>query len=88
MCLSDKDAATEVDKTLHVIAERWKSLASRVKTLQAVLEEGVASWKRYNTSLDWMENWISGGKDVLTKSTEEKEVCFYRSLLPEVLNLA
>lgn len=52
--------------------DRWRSVSMELRCVQSMLEEVLAYWKRWNSSIDEFENWLGKAYAMQNQSEDEK----------------
>ena len=74
MSVSDKKEAEKVTKDLNSITKRWNEIKVEISSVESMLDEVIANWKRYNACRDLFTVWLADAEKMLKKPAEERGV--------------
>ena len=62
----------DIDSFMYSASERWRLTSTGLRCTQGILEEVLSYWKRWNSQLPVLEQWLDAADAHLPLSEEEK----------------
>ena len=63
-----------MNKYLEEVTAKWKPMKVEISSVQTMLEETIAYWKRYNACVDLFSVWLADAERVLDKPPDQRGV--------------
>jgi nesprin-1 len=68
-----------IDRFMHDIGEKWKSISMDLRCVESMLEEVLAHWRKWNGLSKEFDSWLMKAEPAL-QYPEEKKMEFFQDI--------
>lgn len=75
-----KEEAEQINEFADEESKKFKAASNEIKSLHAVLKDGVEHWKRYNGCYDTLVTWVDDGEQLLQSGDKDQIEEFFTEI--------